>query len=118
MAHVTLLVPFDPIGKLNPSNASELPLRLAYLAATTRALGHRVTVIDGVGEGFGHRWDHGEGFHLHGLAIPALVARVPEGTDVVGVSMMFSQTWPPVRALLRALRRRLPRARIGRAATT
>lgn len=112
MAHVTLLVPFDPIGKLNPSNASELPLRLAYLAATTRSLGHRVTVIDGVGEGFGHRWDHGEGFHLHGLDIPALVARVPEGTDVVGVSMMFSQTWPPVRALLRALRRRLPRARI------
>lgn len=112
MAHVTLVVPFDPIGKLNPSNASELPLRLACLAASARADGHRVTVVDGVGEGFGHRWDFEGRFHLHGLGFETLVARVPLDTDLVALSMMFSQTWPPVRELLRQLRRRLPRARI------
>jgi len=112
MAEVAILVPFDPVHLANPSNATQPPLRLACLAATTRALGHRVTAIDGVGRGLGQRWTFGRRFHLHGLRIPELVAAVPAGADVIGVSMMFTQTYPPVRELLRQLRASHPRAAI------
>ena len=35
MARVALVVPFDPIHLANPSNATQPPLRIACLAATT-----------------------------------------------------------------------------------
>ena len=108
MGHVALVVPFDPIHPANPSNATQPPLRLACLSATTRALGHKVTVLDGVGEGFGRQWHWGLGIHLHGLSIDEVVARVPEDVDVIGLSMMFTQTYPPIREVIRGLRRRLP----------
>ena len=104
MAHVALMVPFDPVQAANPSNATQPPLRLAALAASTRALGHRVTAIDGVGLGLGNVWSLGARFRFEGLSIPDLVARVPDDADVLGVSLMFTQTWPAVRALLLAIR--------------
>ena len=110
MARVALVVPFDPIHLANPSNATQPPLRIACLAATTRALGHHVTVVDGVGEGFGRHWHWGLGIHLHGLRIDEVVSRIPRDTDVVGVSMMFTQIYPAVRQVLAGLRRRLPEA--------
>jgi len=110
MANVTLIVPFDPSPAGNPSNLSQPPLRLAYLSAVTKARGHRVTVVDGVGEGYGNMWIYGDVFPMFGLTIPELVARAPLDTDVVGLSLMFTQTYPAVRELLRELRVRLPSA--------
>lgn len=108
MANVTLVVPFDPCPAANPSNLWQPPLRMAYLSAVTKARGHRVTVIDGVGEGYGRNWRYGDGCLLHGLTIPEVLERVPRDTDVLGLSLMFSQTYPAVRELLRELHRRLP----------
>jgi anaerobic magnesium-protoporphyrin IX monomethyl ester cyclase len=112
MGHVALIVPFDPSHPANPSNATQPPLRLACMSATTRALGHKVTVIDGVGEGFGQTWHWGLGIHLHGLKPDEVVARVPLDVDVIGVSMMFTQTYPPIREVIRGLRKRVPDAAI------
>src|SRR5262245_20474275 len=112
MANVTLIVPFDPSPTGNPSNLSQPPLRLAYLSAVAKACGHRVTVIDGVGEGYGHLWSYEDSCELHGLTIPALVERVPRDTDVLGLSLMFTQTYPAARQLLCDLRRHLPAARL------
>ncbi len=112
MAHVALIVPFDPIQLANPSNATQPPLRLACLAATTRALGHEVTVIDGVGERLGQTWHWGLGIWLEGLRVHELVPRVPLDVQVVGLSMMFTQTYPAVREVIRGLRERLPDATI------
>lgn len=112
MANVTLIVPFDPCPAANPSNLSQPPLRLAYLSAVTKAAGHKVTVIDGVGEGYGHSWRFGDACLLHGLTIPELLERVPRDTDILGLSLMFSQTYPAVRELLRELRARLPKAAV------
>lgn len=112
MARVALIVPFDPIHLANPSNATQPPIRLACLAATTRALGHDVTVIDGVGEGLGNLWNYGRQFHLHGLSISDVLGRIPRDVDAIGVSMMFTQTYPPIRELVRRMRKEHPRALI------
>ncbi len=112
MANVTLIVPFDPCPAANPSNLSQPPLRLAYLSAVSKAAGHRVTVVDGVGEGYGHSWRYGDACLLHGLTIGEVLERVPRDTDVIGLSLMFSQTYPAVRELLHGLRKRVPEAAV------
>lgn len=108
MARVTLMVPFDPLMGASVGNNTMPPLRLALLAGTCRAAGHETTVIDGVGLGFERRYTWGDGFHLEGLGFAELIERIPAGTGVLGLSMMFSQSYPPVRALLREIRRRRP----------
>ncbi len=110
MVSTALIVPFDPYDPANPTNASQLPLRLASLAAVTRAAGHRCEVIDGVGRAYGHRYRYGELFHLHGMEFADAIAAIPEDVEVVGVSMMFSQTLPPFRAFIAELREQRPDA--------
>ncbi|MFO0625307.1 MAG: radical SAM protein [Polyangiales bacterium] len=85
------------------------PLSLAYLAGSLAAAGHRVCVVDGVGEAPeamspGYRPD----ILLNGLTVDEICARVPDDVDVVGVSCLFSHEWPVVRALLEALARARP----------
>lgn len=108
MARVTLMVPFDPLMGASAGNNTMPPLRLALLAGSCRAAGHDTHVIDGVGLGLERRWVWGDGFHLEGLGFDELIERIPSGTQVLGLSMMFSQSYPPVRALLREIRRRRP----------
>ncbi|MCA9695222.1 MAG: radical SAM protein [Nannocystaceae bacterium] len=87
------------------------PLGLAYLAASTRAAGYEVDVIDATGEGFGrlHRRATGVGDVLvQGLSIAEITARIDEGVAVVGVSNMFLHQWPLLRELIAAIRARLP----------
>ncbi len=108
MANVTLLAPFDPISSSNPSYATQPPLRLAYLSALTKALGHATTVIDGVGIGYGQVWKFNGVFELHGLTIDQIIERIPQNTDVLGCSLTYTQTYPAVRELLRRIRGKLP----------
>ncbi len=85
------------------------PLGPAYVAAALEAAGHRVTVIDALGEAPLAR--HPSAYPLlvaHGLTIPEIVARIPADTEGLGVSVMFSQQWPHVAAILRAVRTAFP----------
>jgi radical SAM superfamily enzyme YgiQ (UPF0313 family) len=44
----------------------------------------------------------------HGLAIDEIVDRIDPATDAIGISVMFSQQWPHVEELVRAIHARLP----------
>jgi anaerobic magnesium-protoporphyrin IX monomethyl ester cyclase len=89
------------------------PIGLAYLAAAARAAGHGVTVIDAVGEAPTNSSPlEDDRLSVRGLTADEIVARIPADTDVLGVSCMFSQDWPYVKRVLRALRARFPRALI------
>lgn len=110
MLRIALVVPFDPIMPSNPSFATQPPLRLAYLAAVTRQLGHQTTVIDGVGLGYEQRWPFGSGFVLNGLTFDQIIDRIPQDVDVVGVSMLFTQTYPPIKALIGRIKNNCPQA--------
>lgn len=85
------------------------PLGLAYVAAALEEAGHAVHVIDALGEAPFAR--HASAHRLllaHGLTIEEIVARVPADVQGIGVSVMFSQQWPHVAALLRAVRAAFP----------
>src|SRR5688572_2977952 len=89
------------------------PIGLAYLAAAARAAGHDVTVIDAVGEApTKSTLLEDDRLSVRGLTADEIVERVPADTDVLGVSCMFSQDWPYVKRVLRALRARFPRTLI------
>lgn len=84
-----------------------LPLGLAYLAAALREAGHDVSVLDALQA----RPDQvtGEGpLAYHGLRPEEIAEAVPEEAELVGVSVLFSFTWPMVRRIVHAVRARRP----------
>lgn len=90
------------------------PLGLAYIASSLRTAGHRVSTVDAVGEAV-HQYSRvswSEGTLIHGLGTSEIVERVDSGTQVIGISCMFSVEWLVAKEVIEALRRAFPAALI------
>lgn len=111
---VLLLKPPMQAARGNHVTLACPPLGLAYLAATLRAQGVDVRVLDAVGEA-PEQYEplpDAPGLLRCGLTDDELLARVPRDIAVLGVTCMFSEEWPLMRGVLRKLRERLPGALI------
>ena len=108
-ARITLIRPPAVTSLHAYSIAIVPPLGPAYIAAALEAAGHQITVIDALGEAplMRHASAHPQ-LVAHGLTIEEIVARVPPDCQGIGVSVMFSQQWPHVAAIVRALRAAFP----------
>ncbi|HEB52332.1 MAG TPA: cobalamin B12-binding domain-containing protein, partial [bacterium] len=109
---VTLIHPPVYINKngltaLRPS----LPLGLAYIAAVLRDDKHELTVIDALGEAPEQMIPDGDIWRL-GLTPEEIIARIPADTQAIGITSMWSYSWPIVRELLHALRAAFPQTTI------
>ena len=109
---VTLIHPPVYINKhgltaLRPS----LPLGLAYIAAVLRDDGHEVGVIDALGLAPEQMTPDGDIWRL-GLSPKEIVARVPADTKAIGMTSMWSYSWPIVRELIHELRAAFPKVPI------
>lgn len=85
------------------------PLSVAYLAGSLAAAGHRVQIIDAVGEAIdalhpGYRPD----ILVNGLTVGEIVDRIAADADFIGISCIFSHEWPLVRQLIAAIAARHP----------
>jgi len=82
------------------------PIGLAYVAGALHAGGHKVTVVDAVGEALHQysRADWSDGALLHGLQLDEIVRRIPQDTQVIGVSCMLSLEWLVARDVLERIR--------------
>jgi radical SAM superfamily enzyme YgiQ (UPF0313 family) len=85
-----------------------LPLGLAYIAATLRKDGHALSVIDALGEAPDRMVPEGDIWRL-GLAPDEIVARIAPDTQAIGVTNMWSYSWPIVRELLHKIRAARPK---------
>jgi anaerobic magnesium-protoporphyrin IX monomethyl ester cyclase len=83
------------------------PIGLAYLAATLRAAGHSVGVIDAIAEAPDRRARVGR-LHRLGLSDAEIVSRIDPETRAVGVTSMFSFQWPLLREMIGSIRRARP----------
>ena len=84
------------------------PLGVTYIAASVRAAGHDVTIVDGIGEDPMRTVSTGTKLLFQGLTFDEIVERIPDNTDVIGFSGLFSSDWPFLRDLVRMIGERRP----------
>ncbi|HUO04898.1 MAG TPA: radical SAM protein [Candidatus Binataceae bacterium] len=114
MAKVTLIRPPALIPKIRVASwVNTPPIAMAYLAASLRAGGHQPVIVDALGEDpFNRTPCFDDRVAAVGLPIDEIVARIPEDSDVIGLSCMFSQDWPYMQQIAAAIRARFPRTLI------
>lgn len=105
--HVTLVRPAMVSSAGTWSSPITPPLGLAYLAAMLRESGMQVAVVEGMAEGI-EQFIEEDGYVFQGLTIPETVERIDSATQLIAISCMFSQDWPWVRDMIRAIRQRFP----------
>ena len=89
------------------SNRPSLPLGLASVCAVLRKAGHQVSVIDAVGLG---PTQYTVDRHLHyvGLSPEEIAERIDPSVDVIGISNMWTFSWPLVRRIIHEIKRKHP----------
>jgi radical SAM superfamily enzyme YgiQ (UPF0313 family) len=109
MASITILRPPLLVPTWSDSGPITPPVGPAYLAASLLSQGHDVRIVDGIGENpFEVSSLFGGKVMAIGLRSEEIVERIEPGTELIGVSCMFSQDWPEVRRLVELVRRRFP----------
>lgn len=103
LLHPPIYVNRHAIQATRPS----LPLGLAYVAAALRDSGHEVSVLDAVQRQPDQLTPDGR-LHYIGLQPEEIVEALDPDADVVGISVMFSFTWPLVKRIARCIRDRHP----------
>lgn len=110
MANITLINPPHLQLKLNYSSIFHPPLGLSYIASYMREKGHNLQVIDAVSQAIDKKstWPVHKDITVIGLDINEIVDRIPQASDIIGVTCMFTPTWPYVRELIKAIKARFP----------
>jgi len=84
-----------------------LPLGLAYIAAALRDDGHQVSVLDAAMVAPTQATSEGRLQYL-GLRPEEIAAAIDPSVRAVGISVLFSFTWPLVRRIVRCIRESRP----------
>ncbi len=84
-------------------------LALAYMAASLREAGYKIDAIDAQGEGLGRYTPiTGSPFFLHGLTLEQLLDRIPEDSQFIGITCMFTTEWFYHKGVINAICARFP----------
>jgi anaerobic magnesium-protoporphyrin IX monomethyl ester cyclase len=106
---VALVRPPLRVAKASYSTLACPPLALAYLASSLREAGIGAQIIDAVGEAPRRYYKVPDRRFLGlGLTADEIADRIAPDTGVIGVTCMFSESWPLVREVVRTLRSRFP----------
>jgi len=103
LVHPPVYLNVHAMTALRPS----MPLGLAYIGATLEQAGHEVSVIDAVAEAPEQITSTGQ-LHALGLLPDEIADRIDPETDIIGLTNMWSFSWPLVRTILKVLKERWP----------
>ncbi len=113
MSIVTLINPpgiktFSSIQMQTPN----APIGIAYIAAVLKQEGIAYKVIDAVGEGMDTitAYPARPDMLMQGLTYDQIIDRIPENSDIIGFTCMFSTLWPITREIIQKARERFPNA--------
>lgn len=110
---VTLIAPPIHFSKNSYSTPLTMPLGLAYLAAVLEKSNYPVQIIDCPGRDPNHIVMSPNGpYKVQGLDVEKSIEMIDPQTDIIGVSIMFSQEWPQVRNYISRVRQAFPEATI------
>lgn len=112
--HITLIRPPKITTDFAPHTQSGVPpIALACLAAVLEEVGHEVAVLDAYGESPNQAVDiPGTNLNTVGLTADEIASRVPSDTDVIGLTVMFSQDWLYAKRVIAAVHDAAPDAPI------
>jgi radical SAM superfamily enzyme YgiQ (UPF0313 family) len=105
LIHPPVYLNVHAMTALRPS----LPLGLSYIAASLRAAGHEVSMLDAVGLAPDQvtQRDRSQLYAL-GLTSREIVERVDPRAEVIGITNMWSFSWPLVREIIVAIKEGWP----------
>jgi anaerobic magnesium-protoporphyrin IX monomethyl ester cyclase len=110
---VTLIAPPIYFSKNSYSTPLTMPLGLAYLAAVLEKAHYRVKIVDCPGSDANNiYYTPNRRFKVQGLDEQRSIEMIAPETDIIGVSIMFSQEWPQVRHYINRIRRAFPHIKI------
>ena len=110
---ITLIKPSVIFSKNSYSVPLSMPIGLAYIAAVLEKAKYTVKLLDCPGSAPRQIQHTADGrFNVRGLTEDEAIARIDPRTDVIGVTIMFSQEWPYVRGLINKIRAAFPFATI------
>ena len=110
---ITLIRPPIIFSKNSYSIPLTQPIGLTYLGATLEKAGYAVQIIDCPGEDVGNiRMSEDKRFKIQGLHEKKSIKLIRPDTDIVGISIMFSQEWPFIRNYINNIRATFPKVTI------
>lgn len=105
---VSILRPPIIFSKTSFSVPVTPPIAVAYMTAVLQKHGYAVNPIDAIGADIHRITDMPRNRRAQGLSFDAIVEKIGTNTDILAVSIMFSQEWPFIRDLLERVRKAYP----------
>ena len=108
---ITLIKPPIIFSKNSYSTPLTMPIGTAYLAAALSKADYSVKMLDCPGLAFNNVYlTEDKRFKVQGLSEEESIQRIDPESDIIGVSIMFSQEWPHVREFINKIRKAFPKA--------
>lgn len=110
---ITLIRSAALVRRFSLSNVIAPPIGLAYLAGTLKKRNLEYKIIDATGENLDQIFkpETVDAFAV-GLKNTEIVERIPDKTDIIGLSCMFSSSWNHDLQLIKLIHKRFPDAKI------
>jgi len=94
--NLTLINPPQVFSKFQVAAGVTLPLGIAYLASTCIENGHKVQVIDALGESPQTITEWKNNTFLRGITFDQIISKISNKTELVGISNHFTFSFPVV----------------------
>lgn len=95
-----------------PTLKSTPPLGLAYIAAVLEKEGHEIVIIDAIAENPKNIFAFDERISVNGLDYEDLINKIPDCSEVIGFTFMFSNNWLLYRKLIDMIGHAFPKAKV------
>tara|TARA_R110002072_G_scaffold288917_2_gene455638 strand:- start:18409 stop:20025 length:1617 start_codon:yes stop_codon:yes gene_type:complete len=120
--HITLIKPAMAMPLDSFTTQSGVPpIGVAYIAGYLKSKNHQVKVIDSIGEDLSNVFKlNNIELVVNGLSFDQIISRIPKTTQLIGLSIMFSNEWPVCRILIEKIKKVFPNVPVvcgGEAAT-
>ena len=106
---VVLIRPPQISSKYSINAVPVPPIGLAYIAGHLKSKGIEVKLIDSTGLNLNNFYSaHRPYMRIEGLETQEVIKLIPKGTQIIGISAMFSQEWVFNRAFIKAIKKSFP----------
>lgn len=109
---VTLINPPQIFTESQVATGVTPPLGVAYIASYLLHYGHKVNIIDALGEDPAQINSFKKGAFLRGLSFGQIVENIDKKTKLIGISNLFSFAYPAVEDLISIIKKVFPEIQI------